>query len=186
VLLLNPLTGDFSGRYNVKLCDFGLAKVKSSSQSSKGTFVGTYEWMAPEMFADMDYTFVASADMYSFGMVLWEIASRTPPYQTVRNKVMIPNIVSQGRVEAVPAETPPPLAEIITRCRDMAAANRPTSVAAKEALLAMNLSEFDPVAHTPLHESVFQRGMAAVRAEMQVIGRDAALAAVAAEANLNP
>ena len=38
-------------------------------------------WMAPEVLAAKSYN--ASADVYSYGMVLWEIASHTDPWSEV-------------------------------------------------------------------------------------------------------
>ena len=41
---------------------------------------GTLQWMAPEVFrGDQDYT--RAVDVYSFGMVLWELATRKTPWQ---------------------------------------------------------------------------------------------------------
>ena len=66
-----------------KLADFGLAKVKHeiNSQSlvaTKGQ-AGTLLWMAPELFDDEPLMTTAS-DVYSFGMVLWELVTRMLPY----------------------------------------------------------------------------------------------------------
>lgn len=36
--------------------------------------IGTYQWMAPEVISALHYT--EKADIYSFGIILWEIASR--------------------------------------------------------------------------------------------------------------
>jgi serine/threonine protein kinase len=53
--------------WNVKLCDFGLSKLKDD----KNNFgrVGTPHWMAPEILREKEYT--EKSDVYSFGMILW-------------------------------------------------------------------------------------------------------------------
>ena len=45
--------------------------------------LGTYHWMAPEIFNNEPYSL--KADVYSYGIVLWEIASRSPPYRNIIN-----------------------------------------------------------------------------------------------------
>ena len=37
--------------------------------------------MAPEVISSQDYT--EKADVFSFGIILWEIASREPPYKSI-------------------------------------------------------------------------------------------------------
>lgn len=36
--------------------------------------IGTYQWMAPEVISGQIYT--TKADVFSFGIIMWEIASR--------------------------------------------------------------------------------------------------------------
>jgi len=42
--------------------------------------IGTYQWMAPEVIKSQKYT--EMADVFSFGVILWEIAAREPPYKS--------------------------------------------------------------------------------------------------------
>jgi serine/threonine protein kinase len=61
-----------------KLCDFGFAKVKqevSTQSSGEGHGKGTTRWMAPELFKrKAAAVYSPASDMYSFGVVLWELA----------------------------------------------------------------------------------------------------------------
>ena len=43
--------------------------------------IGTYQWMAPEVIKSQKYT--EKADVFSFAIILWEIASREPPYRSI-------------------------------------------------------------------------------------------------------
>lgn len=59
-----------------KLIDFGWTRKLDIKMTGK---IGTYQWMAPEVISSQMYT--EKADVFSFGIILWEIASREPPYR---------------------------------------------------------------------------------------------------------
>lgn len=70
---LNLLLDD---SFRTKLIDFGWTRKLDIIMTGK---IGTYQWMAPEVISGLNYT--EKADVFSFGIILWEIASREPPYR---------------------------------------------------------------------------------------------------------
>lgn len=64
--------------FRTKLADFGWTRTLANYMTSK---IGTYQWMAPEVISGQVYT--EKADVFSFGIILWEIASREPPYRSI-------------------------------------------------------------------------------------------------------
>ena len=67
-------TGDF------KLGDFGIAK--HSNRATKGNRIGTYEYIAPEIYQGMEYG--SSADIYSLGLVMyWMMNKQHGPFLPV-------------------------------------------------------------------------------------------------------
>ncbi|ONK78968.1 uncharacterized protein A4U43_C01F1520 [Asparagus officinalis] len=62
----------------VKVADFGTSCLETQCQASKGN-MGTYRWMAPEMIKEKPYT--KKVDVYSFGIVLWELTTALVPFQ---------------------------------------------------------------------------------------------------------
>lgn len=70
-------TGDY------KLGDFGVAKV--AEKTASGTKVGTFEYMAPEIYNNQPYG--GASDIYALGLVLyWMMNERRTPFQPV-NKI---------------------------------------------------------------------------------------------------
>ena len=65
---LNLLLDD---SFRTKLADFGWTRKKYDLMTDK---IGTYQWMAPEVIAGQNYTELC--DIFSFGIIMWEIASR--------------------------------------------------------------------------------------------------------------
>jgi serine/threonine protein kinase len=45
--------------------------------------IGTFAYMAPEVVDSQNYT--KSCDIYSFGITLWEMLTRTKPYKNMTN-----------------------------------------------------------------------------------------------------
>jgi hypothetical protein len=129
-----------------KLADFGLAKVRVESSRSQyyaqssSKSVGTIPWMAPESL-DIEPIYSEKSDIYAYGMVLWEIATRKMPYENVANSNIIINAVLAGRRPQMPEETvnpadplPTSYKELIRVCWFQAPEKRPTAKEAIETL----------------------------------------------------
>lgn len=66
---------------HVKLTDFGLSKDGlDETDGMTESFVGTTEYLAPEIIKDKKYTY--SVDWYSFGLVLYEMICGVNPFKT--------------------------------------------------------------------------------------------------------
>ncbi len=125
------------GRGTVKICDFGLTAIVRASQTSVlagGPTGGTLEWMAPErlVFADNGNCEFGKpspkADVYSFGVLLWEFATRAVPYEGYRAADLIDLVTSGRRLPIPKAETgtPPAFAKLIEECWAQDESKRPT------------------------------------------------------------
>ncbi|KAG9401410.1 hypothetical protein AC1031_009271 [Aphanomyces cochlioides] len=71
-------------RVGAKLTDFGLSRKIENDNESMSCGVGTYRWMAPEVFLGTHYT--TAVDVYSFGMILSELDSHQVPFFDLRNE----------------------------------------------------------------------------------------------------
>jgi serine/threonine protein kinase/ankyrin repeat protein len=74
--------------YHPKLCDFGLSRTKKTlkGDSSDQNLVGTVPWMAPELFRVSD-GHNEQSDIFSLGLVIWELATHKTPYQEIRKNI---------------------------------------------------------------------------------------------------
>lgn len=70
-----------------KICDFGYARSDLSSSINMTSHVGTEYYMAPEVILGEHYNF--KADVFSFGLVLYELyANRTPYYWVQKSNIL--------------------------------------------------------------------------------------------------
>jgi Protein kinase domain len=83
---LKPANVLFSGD-DIKVADFGLARMGDSAMTQEGAVMGTPSYMAPEQTrgAAVD----ARADLYALGCVLFEMLSGKPPYSGAVQEVLL-------------------------------------------------------------------------------------------------
>ena len=77
----------------VKLADFGAAAQLSATRGHRDTFIGSPFWMAPEVITRSAYG--GAADVWSLGIVAWELVIGAPPLghvNPVRALFMIPKV----------------------------------------------------------------------------------------------
>ncbi|KAF9168685.1 hypothetical protein DFQ26_002585 [Actinomortierella ambigua] len=105
----------------VKLCDFGLAKVKtisasSSSAGSTGAFKGTLRWAAPEAL-DIRPKYSRKSDVYALGMVMWAMAANcSEPFHDQQDNVVVAMLIKSGEREMIPEDTPDEYRSWIEQC----------------------------------------------------------------------
>lgn len=97
---------------NCKLADFGWTRILGKVMTSK---IGTYQWMAPEVINGHKYT--EKADVFSFGVILWELATRKPPYYGIDGQVVSMRVVKENlRPKISEKEAPGPFLDLMKRC----------------------------------------------------------------------
>merc|ERR1719193_729800 len=93
-----------------KVADFGLARLCGESDAASMTVgVGTWRWMAPEVFQGSDSdTYDKQADVYSYGMTMYELGALKVPfadkYPEDLNDPRISLFICRGTRPEVPAD----------------------------------------------------------------------------------
>lgn len=80
-----------SAHGTVKLCDFGFARAMSSSTIVLTSIKGTPLYMAPELVQEMPYNH--TADLWSLGVIIYELFVGQPPFYTTSIYTLINLIV---------------------------------------------------------------------------------------------
>uniref|UniRef100_A0A0G4HKC1 Protein kinase domain-containing protein n=1 Tax=Chromera velia CCMP2878 TaxID=1169474 RepID=A0A0G4HKC1_9ALVE len=119
-------------QYEVKLCDFGLARRCGEGEHRWPGNAGTIGWMAPEMLRAEKAG--RAADVYSFGVLLWELYSRRLPFEQM-NVADVKALVGYGprRLPLPPpsdprrhVECPQVVLDVMRRCLRSEPERRPT------------------------------------------------------------
>jgi len=106
----------------VKIADFGVARVLSNNGNMTAE-TGTYRWMAPEVIEHRPYSH--KADVYSFGIVIWELLTGQVPYLGLTPLQAAVAVVQKGLRPIFRDDFPDPLKEIMTLCWRKVPTERP-------------------------------------------------------------
>ena len=112
----------------VKITDFGIAKIETSSLTSTGQFLGTPNYMSPEQVTGEEVD--GRSDLFSLGVVLYELFTGTLPFEGDSPLAVVLKHV-QEKPPSPQAKNPkidPKIAAIILKCMQKDPADRFQSV----------------------------------------------------------
>ncbi|KAL8253437.1 hypothetical protein R6Q59_037130 [Mikania micrantha] len=97
----------------VKVSDFGVARVQNKSGIMTAE-TGTYRWMAPEVIEHRPYNH--KADVFSFGIVMWELLAKKLPYTSLTPLQAAIGVVQKGLRPVIPKHTHPEIVGLLEQC----------------------------------------------------------------------
>eukprot|EP00771_Trimastix_marina_P001927 gnl/Trimastix_PCT/3037.p1 GENE.gnl/Trimastix_PCT/3037~~gnl/Trimastix_PCT/3037.p1 ORF type:complete len:725 (-),score=71.40 gnl/Trimastix_PCT/3037:37-2076(-) len=98
----------------VKVADFGVSRFDEPIAATM-TFAGTPLWTAPELYSCDVRRFGLPADVYSYGITLWELVTRQIPFGHLRPIQVISEVVRGTRPE-IPLTCPVDVASLMEDC----------------------------------------------------------------------
>ncbi|KAG2489421.1 hypothetical protein HYH03_012059 [Edaphochlamys debaryana] len=130
----NILHGDLTGsnvlltasdrderHFTAKVADFGLSRVLQGEAITTRSY-GTITHMSPELLVDGLLT--KSADVYSFGVIMWEMYTGQRPYGGLTHGQIL-HAITTGKPLPLGASCPQPMKEFLTRLLTPKHAERP-------------------------------------------------------------
>nr|CAB3468548.1 unnamed protein product [Digitaria exilis] len=123
-----------------KVGDLGLSKVKCQTLISGGVR-GTLPWMAPELLNGSSSLVSEKVDVFSFGIVLWELLTGEEPYADLHYGVIIGGIVSNTLRPQVPDSCDPEWRSLMEQCWSTEPSERPNFTEIANRLRSMATSQ---------------------------------------------
>ncbi|GFT70017.1 mitogen-activated protein kinase kinase kinase 12 [Nephila pilipes] len=107
----------------LKISDFGTCR-QLNDISTKMSFAGTVAWMAPEVIRHDPCS--EKVDIWSFGVVLWELLTREVPYKDVDSSAIIWGVGNNSLHLPVPDSIPEAFRILLKQCWSSKPRNRPS------------------------------------------------------------
>ncbi|GMH28548.1 hypothetical protein Nepgr_030391 [Nepenthes gracilis] len=110
--------------WTVKVADFGLSRIKHETYLTTKTGKGTPQWMAPEVLRNEPSD--EKSDIYSFGVILWELATQKIPWEHLNSMQVIGAVGFMNQRLDIPKDVDPRWASLIESCWHSEPQCRPT------------------------------------------------------------
>ncbi|CAB1340434.1 unnamed protein product [Coregonus sp. 'balchen'] len=108
----------------LKICDFGTAcDIQTHMTNNKGSAA----WMAPEVFEGKCSNYSEKCDVFSWGIILWEVITRRKPFDEIGGPAFrIMWAVHNGTRPPLIKSLPKPIESLMTRCWSKDPSQRPS------------------------------------------------------------
>ncbi|CAI2176315.1 10113_t:CDS:2 [Funneliformis geosporum] len=103
----------------IKLADFGLSKKIAEVSKSVSNIMGVLSYLDPKGLENPNYKLNKSSDVYSVGVLMWQISSGKQPFHDERfdfNSTLLSIAILTGKRETIIDGTPPEYSNLYQEC----------------------------------------------------------------------
>ncbi|KAM9326441.1 mitogen-activated protein kinase kinase kinase 10 [Gastrophryne carolinensis] len=122
ILILEKIENNDLFNKTLMITDFGLAR--EWQKTTKMSAAGTYAWMAPEVIRLS--LFSKSSDVWSFGVLLWELLTGEVPYREIDALAVAYGVAMNKLTLPIPSTCPDPFVRILEACWNPDPHSRPS------------------------------------------------------------
>mmetsp|Transcript_32605 Transcript_32605/g.75882 ORF Transcript_32605/g.75882 Transcript_32605/m.75882 type:complete len:683 (-) Transcript_32605:110-2158(-) len=122
-LLMGAVQSPSGPQLVVKVADFGLARVQDTARTMTGG-IGTSQYTAPEVLRSERYD--TKADVFSFGVILWEMHARRIPYSEMNQMQIAVAVATKNHRPPPPKHCPSPFWQLMQHCWQTKPPTRPS------------------------------------------------------------
>ncbi|CAG8678334.1 11727_t:CDS:2, partial [Acaulospora morrowiae] len=139
--ILNQIYSEKS--FDSTISDFGLCRPANENSVDQSLY-GVLPFVAPEVLRGGKFT--KAADIYGFGMIMFEILSGEPPFIDREHDIHLALALCEGERPPIPKYAPEPYIKLMEQCWSPDPNNRPTAYDLSEELIKwLNELEHDHV-----------------------------------------
>lgn len=123
----------------VKIADFGISKNLESKPTTRSTVFGVLPYVDSMKIENSKYEHNKKSDIYSVGVLLWEISSGKPPFHSSNDDLLLALRIGQGERETPLIGTPIEYVRLYQRCWSPTPDERPSIEELRELLVGLPL-----------------------------------------------
>eukprot|EP01105_Mastigella_eilhardi_P018117 TRINITY_DN4188_c0_g2_i1.p2 TRINITY_DN4188_c0_g2~~TRINITY_DN4188_c0_g2_i1.p2 ORF type:complete len:256 (+),score=45.91 TRINITY_DN4188_c0_g2_i1:1277-2044(+) len=121
----NILYKQYPDSYEAKICDFGLSKFYENKAYDICNQKISPRWAAYEVLTE--HKFTTASDVWSFGVVIWELFSKGAiPYESRNTRAELMQFLADGKRLECPPGCPAAVYKFLQGCWDQGQQQRPT------------------------------------------------------------